>query len=69
MFQKLIRKLENPPQEKHLVLHVYVRIIDEYKSKWTNELINNLINLKCQEEKTILKQKISSSEDFRNILW
>lgn len=67
LFQKLIMKLENQPKEKHLVLYVFVRIIDQFNNKWINETKKNHSN--CQQEKTILKQKIQNSNNFKNIIW
>lgn len=58
-------KLEKPPPEKHLVLYTYVRIIEEYNSKWLNEAKK----LSSQQEKKILKQKLQNSDNFQNILW
>lgn len=61
-------KLEKPPQEKHLVLYINVRIIEEYSSKWLYNPKNNIIKLNNQHEKKYLKQKIHHS-DLQNILW
>jgi len=63
--------VENQPQEKHLVLHAYVRITEELKSKCTNEVKNNTKehNLRLQQKKTSLPQKIQLSDNFQNILW
>lgn len=61
-------KLENKPQEKHLVLYVHVRIYDEYNCKWMKEAKHNIKKYICQQKK-YRKQKIQCSENFRNILW
>lgn len=58
-------KLENEPQEKHLVLYVYVNIIDEFiNSKWINKTIYSV-----KKQRTLQKQKLCYSNDFQNILW
>lgn len=68
LFQKLIMKLENQPQVKHLVVNVYVRIIDEFNSKWINEAKNNIKRF-ISRDKEILKPNIQHSTNFQNILW
>lgn len=35
-------KLENPPREKHLVLYVYIRIVDEFNTKCINGKKNKI---------------------------
>ncbi|XP_026809873.1 uncharacterized protein LOC113551681 [Rhopalosiphum maidis] len=65
---KLNMKIEKQPQEKHLVLYAYVRIIDEF-SKWINEAKHNIKKHNFQQEKRIIKQKLVSSDNFQNILW
>lgn len=57
-------KIENEPQEKHLVLYVYVVIIDEFNSKWMNKEKHN-----HQQEKQISKLKIQYTLNFQNVLW
>lgn len=61
--------VENKPQEKHLVLYAYVRIIEELKSKCIHEVENNTKEYNFQQTKTSLPQKIQLSENFQNILW
>lgn len=61
-------KLENQPQLKHLVLNIYVRIIDEFNSKWITKAKNNIKRFISQDKK-ILKPKIQYLSDFQNILW
>lgn len=58
-------KLENPPQEKHLVLNVFIRIVDQLKGKWINEAKNNMKKLISLPG----NQKLQRSDDFQNILW
>lgn len=58
-------KLENKPQEKHLVLYVYCNIIDEFiNSKWINKTIYSMKKQRIQH-----KQKLCHSYNFQNILW
>lgn len=61
-------KLENKPQVKHLVLYVYVRIIDEFNSKRINEAKHSISKFYSQNTET-LKPKIQHSTNFQNILW
>jgi len=61
-------KIEKQPQEKHLVLYVYVRIFDEF-SKWINEAKNNIKKHNIQQEKRIIQQKLVCSDNFQNMLW
>lgn len=61
-------KIEKQPQEKHLVLYVYVRIIDE-SSKWINEAKDNIKKHNVQQSKRIMQQKLACSYNFQNMLW
>jgi hypothetical protein len=61
-------KLEKQPQVKHLVLNVYVRIIDDFNSKWINEAKNNIKSF-ISQGKGILIPNIQNSVEFQNILW
>jgi len=61
-------KIEKQPQEKHLVLYVYVRIIDE-SSKWINKAKDNIKKHNFQQEKRIMQQKLVCSDNFQNMLW
>lgn len=70
IFQKLIMKLENQPNEKNLVLYVFVKITDQFNDDWINKTkINKKNHNKCQQKKTLLKQKIQNSNNFQNIIW
>lgn len=62
-------KIEKEPQKKYLVLYVYVKINDEFNSKWINNENHNIKNHNSQQEKQISKSKIQYSLNFQNVLW
>ncbi|VVC36257.1 Immunoglobulin-like fold [Cinara cedri] len=65
---KLNMKIEDEPQEKNLVLYVYVRINDKFNNKWIDKEKHNIKKHNPQQQKQISKSKVQYSVNFQNVL-
>lgn len=57
-------KLESPPREKHLVLYVYIRIVDEFNTTCIHGNKNKIKDHSSQQN----NNNLQFPENLKNIL-